>query len=76
MSAETFLNTTFNPIGLRGPNVLINKKALRQLALEIAQDRAHKFTRVGNDFYAVMEATLKSAVRSYVSKLPSKGKTI
>ena len=55
---------------------LINKKHVRQFTLDMAQARAHKFTRVGGPFYLQCEAHLKAFIRSYVSRLPSKGKTI
>jgi hypothetical protein len=56
--------------------MLINKKKVKEFALEMAKDRTHKFTRVGNDFLLKCEGNLKEFVRSYVRRLPSKGKTI
>jgi hypothetical protein len=56
--------------------VLINKKHVKQFALEMAKHRSHKFTRVGNAFLIQCEVNLKEFVRSYVHRLPSKGKTI
>ena len=56
--------------------MLINKKKVKEFALEMAKTRAHKFTRVGNDFLLKCEGQLKEYVRGYVQRLPSKGKTI
>ena len=55
---------------------LINRKRVKAFALEMAKARAHKFTRVGGEFFLKCEANLKEFVRSYVRRLPSKGKTI
>jgi hypothetical protein len=55
---------------------LINKKHVKEFALEMAKDRAHKFTRVGGQFLLTCEGRLKDFIRSYVKQLPSKGKTI
>jgi len=55
---------------------LINRKHVKEFALEMAKSRAHKFTRVGGDFLLQCEGNLKVFIRGYVSRLPSKGKTI
>jgi hypothetical protein len=55
---------------------LINRKHVKEFALEMAKDRAHKFTRVGGDFLLLCEGQLKEFIRGYVRRLPSKGKTI
>jgi hypothetical protein len=55
---------------------LINKKHVKEYALETAKSRAHKFTRVGGEFLIKCEANLKEFVRASVHRLPSKGKTI
>ena len=55
---------------------LISKKHVKQFALDMAKTRAHKFTRVGGEFFIKCEANLKEFIRGYVSRLPSKGKTI
>lgn len=56
---------------------LINKKHVKEFALEMAKGRAHKFTtRVGGDFLLKCEGRLKAFIRLYVRQLPSKGKTI
>ncbi len=55
---------------------LLNKKHVREFALEMAKGRAHKFTRVGGEFFLKCEARLKEFIRAYVHQLPSKGKTI
>jgi hypothetical protein len=56
--------------------MLINRKHVKAFALEMAKSRAHKFTRVGGDFLIQCEANLKTFIRGYVQRLPSKGKTI
>ena len=55
---------------------LISRKHVKAFALMIAEKRFHRFTRVGGDFYIKCEADLKAFIRSYVTRLPSKGKTI
>ena len=55
---------------------LISRKHVKEFALSVAQNRFHKFIRVGGDFYIKCEADLKAFIRSYVTRLPSKGKTI
>ena len=55
---------------------LLNKKQVKQYALAAAKSRAHKFSRVGGAFYDQCEACLRQFIRSYVQRLPSKGKTI
>ena len=56
--------------------MLINRKKVKEFALEMAKHRAHKFTRVGGDFFIKCEGNLKQFIRGYVHSLPSKGKTI
>ena len=56
--------------------MLINRKKVKEFALEMAKYRAHKFTRVGGDFFIKCEGNLKQFIRGYVHSLPSKGKTI
>jgi hypothetical protein len=55
---------------------LINRKHVKEFALEMAKGRAHKFTRVGGGFFLKCEANLKEYIRNQVQHLPSKGKTI
>ena len=55
---------------------LINRKHVKDFALEMAKHRAHKFTRVGGPFFIQCEANLKTFIANYVQRLPSKGKTI
>ena len=55
---------------------LLNKKHVKEFALEMAKDRAHRFTRVGGEFLLKCEGRLKDYIRTYVRQLPSKGKTI
>ena len=56
--------------------MLINRKKVREFTLEMAKVRAHKFTRVGEDFFVKCEGNMKQFIRNYVHRLPSKGKTI
>jgi len=55
---------------------LISKKHVRQFTLDTAKIRAHKFTRVGGEFFIKCEAHLQTFIRQYIQRLPSKGKTI
>jgi len=55
---------------------LISRKHVKDFSLTIAAQRAHKFTRVGADFFIKVEANAKEFIRCYVRSLPSKGKTI
>lgn len=55
---------------------LVSKKHVRRFALDMAKSRAHKFTRVGGEFFLKCEANMKEFIRNYVQRLPSKGKTI
>ena len=61
-----------NPIKVR----LINRKHVKEFALEMAKGRAHTFTRVGGEFFLKCEVNLKDFIRNSVRRLPSKGKTI
>jgi hypothetical protein len=42
----------------------------------VAGKRAHRFTRVGGEFYIKCEANLKQFIGDYIHRLPSAGKTI
>ena len=55
---------------------LISRKHVKDYALAVASQRAHQFTRVGGEFFIKVEANTKVFIRSYVGRLPSKGKTI
>ena len=55
---------------------LINRKHVKEFALEMAKARAHKFTRVGGEFFLKCEANMKAFISNYVRSIPSKGKTI
>ena len=57
-------------------HTLLNRRQVKLYALEQARGRAHKFTRVGNDFYVKCEAHLRGFIAQYIHRLPSKGKTI
>ena len=56
--------------------MMINRRKVKLFALEMAKGRAHKFTRVGSEFYPKCEANLKEFIRSQVQRHPSVGKTI
>jgi hypothetical protein len=55
---------------------LLNRRQVKLYTLERARHRAHKFTRVGGDFYVKCEANLPEFIQGCVHRLPSKGKTI
>lgn len=55
---------------------LINRSKVKRLALDCAQQRARKFTRVSEDFLIRMESQLKSMVITAVANHPSVGLTI
>jgi len=55
---------------------LLNRKQVKEFALETAKSRAHKFTRVGSEFYVTCEAYLKQFIRGHIQRHPSVGKTI
>jgi hypothetical protein len=42
----------------------------------VANARAHKFSRVAESFCHICEANLRQFIKSYIHRLPSKGKTI
>jgi hypothetical protein len=56
--------------------MMINRRKVKEFALEMAKSRAHKFTRVGGEFYIKCEANLKTFIRGQVQRHPSVGKTI
>lgn len=55
---------------------MLNRSKVRQFALTMAEQRAHKFTRVGGEFYVRCEVNLKAFIRDQVHCHPSLGKTI
>ena len=55
---------------------LISRKHVKDFALAVAGQRAHKFTRVGGEFFIKVESNAKEFIRRYVQSLPSKGKII
>ena len=56
--------------------MMINRRKVKLFALEMAKSRAHKFTRVGSEFYDRCEVNLKEFIRGQVHRHPSVGKTI
>jgi hypothetical protein len=73
-SNETATDTPTHPHSRR--TSLINRGRLRQYALDAAEQRHHKFTRVSEGFYEIADAHLRAWARAYIQRLPSKGKTI
>ena len=55
---------------------LVSRKHVKEFALTVAGQRAHKFTRVGGEFFIKVESNVREFIRRYVQSLPSKGKTI
>ena len=55
---------------------LLNRKAVKEMALECAKHRARKFTRVGKDFLDSVEAVVRSTIRFKVENHPSVGVTL
>jgi hypothetical protein len=56
--------------------MMINRRKVKLFALEMAKSRAHKFTRIGSEFYDKCEANLREFIRNQVQRHPSVGKTI
>jgi len=56
--------------------MMINRRKVKLFALEMAKSRAHKFTRVGQEFYDRCEVNLKQFIRDQIHRHPSVGKTI
>ena len=56
--------------------MMLNKRKVKMFALEMAKSRAHKFTRVGQEFIDRCEAQLKNYIRDQVHRHPSVGKTL
>lgn len=56
--------------------MLINKKAVKQMALEYAKANRPKFRRVSNDFLIYIDGVVKEKVKTYIHTLPSVGVTI
>jgi len=57
-------------------SIHINKAACRKTILSLAENRAHKFTRVGGDVFEHLDYVLMNTMRSIVDSHPSMGKTI
>lgn len=55
---------------------VLNKKAVRRLALDLAKRRTHKFTRVSEEFIDRIDSSVKLLVLREIESLPSKGRTI
>ena len=68
------------PIRAASATRLLCRSAVKQFTLDTLKDRrphlASKMTRVGSNFYVVMEARLRNAIVGHIDALPSKGKTI
>jgi hypothetical protein len=63
---------------LKGPKKtrLINRAAVRELALELAKKRAHKFSRVSEETLIGANEAVRRYLAEHVSRVPSKGKTL
>ncbi len=46
--------------------MMLNRRKVKLFTLEIAKGRAHKFTRVGSEFYDRCEVNLKEFIRHQV----------
>ncbi len=57
-------------------STLINRRKVKAYALAMAGMRAHKFSRVGSEFFLKCENHLKEFIRQQIQRLPSRGKTI
>jgi hypothetical protein len=55
---------------------LLNRTKVREFALAMAKGRAHKFTRVSEEFLLLCEAELKTRIRERIHRMPSVGRTI
>jgi hypothetical protein len=56
--------------------MMVNRRKVKEFALECAKNRHRRFTRVGSAFYILCEANLKELIRNHIQRIPSKGKTI
>lgn len=55
---------------------VLNQKAIRTLALRLAETTGRKFTRVSGSFVGRIDAKVRAMVAAEIHALPSKGKTI
>ncbi|NBV25460.1 MAG: hypothetical protein EBS05_26560 [Proteobacteria bacterium] len=55
---------------------MLNRSKVKQFTMTTAEKRAHKFTRVGSEFFVRCEVQLKNFIRDQVHRHPSVGKTI
>ena len=55
---------------------LLNKKKVKEFALECAKGRYHKFTRISSEFLISIENVVKTTIRFKVENAPSVGKTL
>ncbi len=58
------------------PTPLVNRKAVKALALACAQQRARKFTRVSDDFIVAVETAVRTSIANRVANHPSVGITL
>jgi len=56
--------------------MIVVQKAVKRLALDLAKKRAHKFTRVSDEFVQRVDRHVSTWIFNYIHALPSKGKTI
>lgn len=55
---------------------MLNRSKVKQFTMTMAEQRAHKFTRVGSEFFVRCEVQLNNFIRDQVHRHPSIGKTI
>ncbi len=55
---------------------LINRAKVKQLAMACVENRARKFSRVGDDFYVAANACLSNFIVNRVANHPSVGVTL
>jgi len=72
------LDTAAESHTCKGPRKtrLINREAVRELALELAKKRAHRFSRVSEDTLIQANDAVRRFLVDHVSRFPSKGKTL
>jgi hypothetical protein len=74
------IRSSVAPMRAASATRLLCGSAVKQFTLDTLKDRrphlASKKTRVGSDFYVVMEARLRSAIGEHIDDLLSVGKTI
>ena len=55
---------------------LLNRKAVKEFAMDYAHAFRPKFTRVSKEFLIYIEGIVKEKIKNHIHTLPSLGKTI